>query len=106
MMGAKVFVSYSSRDRERVMPLVNALRDRSISIWIDEGNLHAADLWSEQIVQAIADSTVIMVMLSSHSTDSHNVIKEVMLASEQHKVILPVYLEPANFPATSPNASQ
>ena len=73
-----------------------ALRGNGISVWVDEGNIHAADLWSEQIVQAIADCRV-MVMLSQNSTDSHNVVKEVMLASEQK--LLPVYLEPVDVPA-------
>lgn len=84
-MGAEVFVSYSSLDRDRVMPVVESLRGNGISVWVDEGNIHAADLWSEQIVQAIADCRVMVVMLSQNSTDSHNVVKEVMLASELKK---------------------
>ncbi len=98
-MGAEVFISYSSLDRDRVMPVVESLRGNGISVWVDEGNIHAADLWSEQIVQAIADCHVMVVMLSQNSTDSHNVVKEVMLASEQKKALLPVYLEPAEVPA-------
>ena len=92
-MGADVFISYSSLDRDRVIPVVDYLRSSGISVWVDEGNIHAADLWSEQIVQAIADCRVMVVMLSSNSTDSHNVVKEAMLASEQKKALLPVYLE-------------
>ena len=98
-MGAEVFISYSSLDRDRVMPVVESLRGNDISVWVDEGNIHAADLWSEQIVQAIADCRVMVVMLSLNSTDSRNVVKEVMLASEQNKALLPVYLEPAEIPA-------
>ena len=99
MMGAEVFVSYSSQDRDRVIPVVEYLRNSGISVWVDEGNIHAADLWSEQIVQAIAGCRVMVVMLSGNSTDSHNVVKEAMLASEQKKALLPVYLEPAEIPA-------
>jgi Tol biopolymer transport system component len=98
-MGADVFISYSSMDRDRVTPVVEYLRSSGISVWVDEGNIHAADLWSEQIVQAIAECRVMVVMLSGNSTDSHNVIKEAMLASEQKKALLPVYLEPAEIPA-------
>ena len=98
-MGAEVFISYSSLDRDIVMPVVQSLRENGISVWVDEGNIHAADLWSEQIVQAIADCRVMVVLLSQNSADSHNVVKEVMLASEQKKVLLPVYLEPADIPA-------
>ena len=98
-MGAEVFVSYSSQDRDRVIPVVEYLRSSGISVWVDEGNIHAADLWSEQIVQAIAGCQVMVVMLSGNSTDSHNVVKEAMLASEQKKALLPVYLESAEIPA-------
>ena len=98
-MDAEVFVSYSSQDRDRVIPVVDYLRSSGISVWVDEGNIHAADLWSEQIVQAIAGCQVMVVMLSGNSTDSHNVVKEAMLASEQKKALLPVYLESAEIPA-------
>ena len=98
-MSSEVFISYSSRDRNRVMPVVDSLRGIGISVWMDEGNIHAADLWTEQIVQAISDCHVMVVMLSRNSTDSHNVVKEVMLASEQKKTLLPVFLEPASIPA-------
>ena len=69
------------------------------SLWVDEGSIDAATLWSESIVEAIAECHVLIMMVSSHSTDSHNVVKEVMIASEGKKTILPIYLEPAEIPA-------
>ena len=65
---------------------------------MDEGGIDAATLWSEAIVEAINDCKVLIMMVSRHSTDSANVVKEVMLASESSKTILPVYLEPADIP--------
>ena len=97
-MGAEVFVSYSSQDRDRVIPVVDYLRSSGISVWVDEGNIHAADLWSEQIVQAIAGCQVMVVMLSGTSTDSHNVVKETSLASERRKHVIPVFIEEAPIP--------
>ena len=44
-MSTEVFVSYSSQDYERVMPLVDRLRSAGVSIWVDEGNIDAATLW-------------------------------------------------------------
>jgi Tol biopolymer transport system component len=98
-MSTEVFVSYSSQDYERVMPLVDRLRAAGIGVWVDEGNIDAATLWSESIVEAIAECRVLIMMVSTHSTDSHNVVKEVMIASEGKKTILPIYLEPADIPA-------
>ena len=73
-MSADVFISYSSFDRDRVMPVVDSLRSKGISVWVDEGNIHAADLWSEQIVQAIADCRVMVVMLSQNSTTKYSIL--------------------------------
>ena len=98
-MNTEVFVSYSNQDYERVMPLVERLRGGGVAIWVDEGGIDAATLWSESIVEAIAECKVLIMMVSSHSTDSHNVVKEVMIASESKKTILPIYLEPAEIPA-------
>jgi Tol biopolymer transport system component len=98
-MNTEVFVSYSNQDYERAMPLVERLRSAGVAVWIDEGGIDAATLWSESIVEAIAECHVLIMMVSSHSTDSHNVVKEVMIASESKKTILPIYLEPAEIPA-------
>lgn len=57
---------------------------------MDEGGIDAATLWSEAIVEAINECKVLIMMVSRHSTDSANVVKEVMLASESSKIILPV----------------
>ena len=98
-MSVEVFISYSSQDYDRVMPLVDRLRSAGAAVWVDEGNIDAATLWSESIVKAISECRVLIMMVSSHSTDSHNVVKEVMIASEGKKTILPIYLEPAEIPA-------
>ena len=98
-MSIEVFVSYSSQDYERVIPVVDRLREAGVALWVDEGSIDAATLWSESIVEAIAECHVLIMMVSSHSTDSHNVVKEVMIASEGKKTILPIYLESAEIPA-------
>ena len=98
-MSIEVFVSYSSQDYERVIPLVDRMRSAGIGVWVDEGNIDAATLWSESIVEAIAECRVLIMMVSSHSTGSHNVVKEVMIASEGKKTILPIYLEPSEIPS-------
>ena len=55
-MSVEVFISYSSQDYDRVMPLVDRLRSAGAAVWVDEGNIDAATLWSESIVKAIIDT--------------------------------------------------
>ncbi len=98
-MNSPVFISYSSKDRDPVMEVVEALRISGISVWVDEGGIHAADLWSEQIVEAIKHCQVMIVIVSENSINSHNVVKEVMLASENKKSLLPLYLEKVDIPS-------
>ena len=97
-MSSEVFVSYSSQDHAQVSKIIEQLRKAGVSVWMDEGGIDAATLWSEAIVEAINDCKILIMMVSRHSTDSANVVKEVMLASESSKTILPVYLEPADIP--------
>ena len=75
-MNAEVFISYSSQDYERVIPIVNRLRAVGVGVWVDEGNIDAATLWSESIVEAIGECSVFVMMVSSYSVASHNVVKE------------------------------
>jgi len=97
-MSAEVFVSYARTDRERVMELVERMRSARIGVWIDEGGIHGASLWGQEIVDAIDASKVMILMISDSSITSDNVVKELSIASEDKKPILPVYLHRSEIP--------
>ena len=59
-MSAEVFVSYSSQDHAEVSKIVDRLRKADVSVWMDEGGIDAATLWSEAIVEAIHDCKVLI----------------------------------------------
>ena len=99
-MAADVFISYSSRDRDRVTPIVKELEAHGISVWFDQEGIEGADLWRSEIVNGIEGCKVLVLMGSASAVASENVVKEVSLASEKKKRILPVYLEPVEIPAT------
>ena len=91
---AEVFLSYSRDDQERVLQLAEKLRAAGVSLWIDQGAIDAASLWSEQIVNALESAKVLLLFVTESSVHSSNVAKEVMLVSERKGHILPVHLEP------------
>jgi TolB-like protein/tetratricopeptide (TPR) repeat protein len=97
-MSAEVFVSYARVNRERVLQLVERMRSAGVGVWIDEGGIHGASLWGQEIVDAIESSKVMVLMLSDASITSDNVVKELSIASEDKKPILPVYLHQAVIP--------
>ena len=55
-------------------------------------------MWSQEIVAAIRSCKVLILAISENSAGSENVVKEVALASEGRKRILPVYIEQAEIP--------
>src|SRR6185503_1183316 len=91
-------ISYSSKDRAQAEQLTELLGSAGLSVWIDRSGIQAASSWSEEIVDGIDGCTMFILMLSSSSVQSHNVIKEVSLASEKRKKILPLDLEPVEIP--------
>ena len=97
-MSAEVFISYASQDRERILTLVNGLDSAGVSVWIDQMSIEGATMWSQEIVAAIRNCKVLILAISKKSGSSENVVKEVALASEGRKRILPVYLEHAEIP--------
>ena len=63
-MSAEVFVSYSSQDHAQVSKIIERLRKAGVSVWMDEGGIDAATLWSEAIVEAVNDCKVLIMMVS------------------------------------------
>ena len=99
-MSAEVFISYAASDRERVLGLVERLRKAGVTVWIDQVGIDVSTMWSQEIVSAIKSCKVMLLSISPHSTESGNVVKELALASERKKPIIPVYLGAAEIPET------
>ena len=95
---ADIFISYSSKDREQALQLIELLASAGLSVWIDQSGIDIATSWSGEIVDAIEQCKAFVVLLSPNSIISINVVKEVSLAAEQKKKILPLDLEPVDLP--------
>ncbi len=93
-----VFVSYSREDKDRVLALTAKLRAAGVPLWMDVGGIDGATMWGEEIVHALEKAKVLLLMVSESAVRSHNVAKEVVLASERKGQILPVHLEPTQIP--------
>src|SRR5579871_5628315 len=89
-----IFISYSSKDREQAELLTELLASAGLSVWIDQSGIDVATSWSGEIVDAIEGCKAFLVLLSPNSIESVNVVKEVALAAEKRKKILPLDLEP------------
>ena len=97
-MSPEVFISYSRNDQEKVCRVAEKLKAHGLKIWIDHQGIEGATRWSEEIVTALEGAKVMVFFASAHAFASKNVARELALASESDKNILPVFLEQVNIP--------
>jgi hypothetical protein len=94
-----LFLSYSRRDEKRVLPLADRLRSAGLRIWIDQGGIDGATLWAQEITDAIRRARVCVLFGSASSYGSPHVIRELSLACEERKPILPLQLDHVEIPS-------
>lgn len=87
-----IFVSYSHKDCERVLAILEELNKEGFRIWYDEG-IEWGTEWPESIANHLDGCAVFMAFLSKTSIASRNCRQEVNYALKQGKEILSVYLE-------------
>ncbi|MDP4199849.1 MAG: TIR domain-containing protein [Bacteroidota bacterium] len=95
---AHVFISYSRSDSSQALELLDVLRSNGIDTWIDRTGIEGSSSWGSEIAKAIEDCGTLLLLLSPRSVSSRHVEREVMLAFEREKRILPVILEPVEIP--------
>ena len=93
-----VFVSYSRRDREFVARIVDRLEASGHDVWIDTDDIVGSDRWRASIGEAIARADVVVLVVSPASMSSKNVEREITVAAEEDRRIIPVEIEPAEVP--------
>ncbi len=95
-----IFISYSRKDSEQAEQLAELLASAGLSCWIDQRGIVGAEQWATEIVEGIRACSTFILLLSSNSIESENVLKELSLASEKRKRVLPVDIEPTILPSS------
>ena len=95
---ADIFISYSRMDSEQALSLAEKLRAEGMEVWIDQHGLEGATSWSKEIIEAIESSMALVVLLSASSILSDNVTRELSIAFDAKKTILPIELELVTLP--------
>lgn len=88
-----VFVSYSTDDKPTADATCAALEHAAIRCWIAPRDVLPSQIWSEAIVDAINGSRLMIVVFSSHSNTSQQVLREVERAVSKGIPILPFRIE-------------
>ncbi len=93
-----LFLSYAAADRERALAVADALQDAGVPVWIDRRGIGGGELWAAEITAAIRNCAALALLCTSTSVRSRNVRQEVQLAWDHDRPILPLLLEPVQFP--------
>ena len=88
----RVFISYSSCDRNIADQLLHYLEDRGIPCWISFRDITSGN-FSGEITRALRAADIVLVICSTQSCRSEHVKNEVSLAFNQKKHIIPYLLE-------------
>jgi TIR domain len=88
-----VFISYSRKDDKVMNQVVERLRSRGIKVWIDNEKLiPGTAVWEEEVAKAIKIASGIVVVLSPEAKSSKWVSREITLADQNEKLIVPVLI--------------
>src|SRR5438477_11964409 len=88
-----VFISYASVEPDLALALAEALQQAGIAVWLDRHAIAGGSAWSTAIVRAIKDCTAFLVLGSARAFRSPNVQRELNLAVEENRPVVPLLLE-------------
>ncbi|MCH7549178.1 MAG: TIR domain-containing protein [Candidatus Krumholzibacteriota bacterium] len=88
----KIFVSYSRKDENAVLPVVQELKSRGLSLWIDQEEIHGGS-WRRRIAAGLESSQAMLFMVSRESLKSSRTLSEASMADDHGLPIIPVLLD-------------
>jgi hypothetical protein len=100
------FVSYRriAADMAFVDRLQQALAGRGKSVWLDRAKIEPASDWSQRISRGIAAAKAFIFVITPESVVSAECLREIELAAQQHKLIIPVVLRDVGVGQVLPEA--
>jgi hypothetical protein len=89
----EVFVSYSQPDYACAMELVARVESEGIDCWVAPRDIAPSADWAAEIIDAISNSRVMILVFSASSNDSPQVRREVERAVHKNVCVLPFRIE-------------
>lgn len=91
-----VFISYSSKDRDRVAVIADTLRTMGLEVWWDR-EIPVATTYHEHIKKQLDEAQAVVVVWSAASVASQYVLWEAQRA-HRRGILVPVVIEEADLP--------
>src|ERR1700731_4628745 len=97
MAGFGIFISVShvSEDRSAAMQIVDELERRGVSCWIAPRDVGPGKPFDDEIADAIDASRAMLLIFSERCNESEYIRREVTVAGESQKIIIPFRIENA-----------
>ena len=92
-MSRDVFISHSSDDKDIAQNICAELEERGIDVWIAPRDIPAGRPWDEAIIDAIQSANGVLFLLSENANQSKQTKREVQIADESDKPIIPVTID-------------
>ncbi len=90
----EIFISHASPDAATAREVRDLLQNVGYATWIAPDDLVGASAWPEQILAAVGRCNALVVLVSGAANKSDHVAREVSIAAEARKPIVPLRLAP------------
>jgi TolB-like protein/Flp pilus assembly protein TadD len=87
-----IFVCYAHEDSDVVYPEMAWLREQGLNLWYDEG-ISAGKNWRAAIGDSLLGASHVLFYISPRSLESDHCNREINLALDEGKDVVPIYLE-------------
>jgi len=91
-----VFISYASADRPRVVPLVEALREKGWSVWWDR-TIPPGKTW-DQVIEAALDGARCVIVLWSKESVLSDWVRTEAEEGKRRGILVPARIDDVNIP--------
>ena len=88
-----VFISYSHKDKAIKDVICHHFENEKMKCWMAPRDITPGADWAESIAQAIPECKIFLLIFSSHSNMSKQVLREVQLAVSNNLIIIPAKIE-------------
>ena len=88
-----LFFSYSTKDQEPALDLVNHVESHGVRCWIAPRDIATSTSWAGAIIEGLDECHVFLLFLTENSNKSNQVLREVERAVDKGMTIIPVIFD-------------
>lgn len=89
-----LFISHHSGDAAAAQRVEEALRTRGVACWMAPRDVEPGEPFDEAIDSAIGRCAAVLLLVSAPAAESRHVKRELIIADNRRKMIIPLRLEP------------